>query len=229
MLGEARLMIKDAEDMGGLDFVFESKLTPTDQDDAEVAPHRDNHSANAYKAISKRQVDPESSGLSRATNFCHTCGKKGHNRYECQNHMNPHCNCSHRTWSQSEEAKDFKRIGHEFFVPNVYINGELTRDTNNPGAATYVYPTDDVENDFFSPGGAQDDRPTKKQKLANSNNNKYKSHPPHPDRDYDRANTNKLSSNYKGKSKSQLANPSTDVIEYARELPSMKQLLSAVS
>ena len=29
-------MIKDAEDMGGLDFVFESKLTPTDQDDVEV-------------------------------------------------------------------------------------------------------------------------------------------------------------------------------------------------
>ena len=90
MLGEARQMIKDAEDMGGLEFVFESKLTPTNQDDAAVAPHRDNHSANAYKAISKRQVDPESSGLSWATNFCHTCGKKGHNRYECQNHMNPH-------------------------------------------------------------------------------------------------------------------------------------------
>ena len=30
MLGEARQMIKDAEDMGGLDFVFESKLTPTE-------------------------------------------------------------------------------------------------------------------------------------------------------------------------------------------------------
>ena len=56
-------MIKDAEDMGGLDFVFKSKLTPTDQDDAEVAPHRDSHSANAYKAISKHQVDPESSHL----------------------------------------------------------------------------------------------------------------------------------------------------------------------
>ena len=173
MLGEARQMIKDAEDMGGLDIVFESKLTPTDQDYAEVVPHRDNHSANAYKAISKRQVDPESSGLSRATNFCHTCGKKEHNRYECQNHMNPHCNRSHCTWSLSEEAKDFKRIGHDHFVPNVYINGELTRETNNPGAATYLYPTDDVENDFSPPGRAQDDRPTKKQKLAYTNNNKY--------------------------------------------------------
>ena len=72
MLGEARQMIKNAEDMGGLDFVFESKLTPTNQDDAEVAPYCDSHSANAYKAIPKRQVDPESSGISRATNFCHT-------------------------------------------------------------------------------------------------------------------------------------------------------------
>ena len=64
----------------------------------------------------------------------------------------------------------------------------------------------------------------------NNNNkyNKYKSNQTQPDRDNDRANTNKLSSNYKGKSKSQLAKPITDTIEYARNLPSMKQLLSAV-
>ena len=145
--------------------------------------------------------------------------------------MNPHCNRNQSTWSQSEEAKDFKRIGHDHFVPNVYINGEITRETNNPVAATYVYPTDDVENDFSPPERAQDDRPTKKQKLAYNNNNKYtkyKSNQAQPDWDNDRSNTNKLSSNYKGKSKSQLANPITDFIEYARELPSIRQLLSAV-
>ena len=94
-----------------------------------------------------------------------------------------------------------------------------------------MYPTDDFENDFSPPGRAQDDRPTKKQKLANNNNNKhnkYKSNQTQPDRDNDRSNTNKLSSNYKGKSKSQLANPITDIIEDARESPSMKPLLSAV-
>ena len=76
----------------------------------------------------------------------------------------------------------------------------------------------------------QDDLPTKKQKLAYNNNNnnkynnynKYKSNQTQPDRDNDRFNTNKLSSNYKGKSNSQIAKPITESIEYARNLPSMK-------
>ena len=236
MLGEARQMIKDAEDMGGLDFVFESKLTLTDQEDSEVAPHRDNHSANNYKAITKRQVDPESSGLSRATNFCHTCGKKGHNRYECPNFMNPHCNRTQCTWSQSEECKEFKRIGHEHFVPNVYIGANLTHDTNFPGAATYVYPTEDVENDFSPPGRIQDNRPPKKQKQAHFNNSKYNNRNDQKgdrnnrdDRDTnDRSNTNKLSSNYKGKSKSNPTATHIELIEESRNLPMMQQLLSAI-
>ena len=45
-------------------------------------------------------------------------------------------------------ATEFRKIGHDHFVPNVLLNGEMTRTTNNPGAATYVYPTDDVENDM---------------------------------------------------------------------------------
>ena len=48
----------------------------------------------AYKAIAKRQPDiPRYPGLDRNTKSCHTCGRSGHNHYNCRLHMNPHCNC----------------------------------------------------------------------------------------------------------------------------------------
>ena len=59
-------------------------------------------------------------------------------------------------------ATEFRRIGHDHFIPNVLLNGEMTRTTNNPSAATYVYPTDDVENDM---GPAAKDDPCGPMKL----------------------------------------------------------------
>ena len=76
MLGEAHQMIKDAEEMGGLDFVVESKLTPTDQDDAEVAPHRDSHSANAYKAVALLGLRATEAGSKGAWTKGRCCGAK---------------------------------------------------------------------------------------------------------------------------------------------------------
>ena len=79
-------------------------------------------------------------------------------------------------------ATEFRRIGHDHFIPNVLLNGEMTRRTNNPGAATYVYPTDDVENDM---GPAAKDDP---RKSNNNNNNKAKANNNNNNRNNDRSN-----------------------------------------
>ena len=153
--------------MGGLRYDFETKITPDTLSSSNIM-----QLSASYRTISKRESDAFP-GLSKTVGTCHTCGRAGHNRYDCRNFMNPHCNNTCCTWSQSSIATEFRRIGHDQFVPNVLLNGEMTRTTNNPGAATYVYPIDDVENDM---GPAAKKYPRKTNNNNNKNTNKKANH-----------------------------------------------------
>ena len=136
-LAKCRAVVVDAHNMGGMRFRYKTKLTKADLEDDP-----DETGPLTYKKILK--IDRgDTSGTSRSASMCHTCGSQNHMRYDCPLFMNEHCNNTHCTWDESEAAADFRRIGHAQWKPNVHINGTITRYTSNPGAATYVYPTDD--------------------------------------------------------------------------------------
>ena len=148
-------------------------------------------------------------------------------------------------------ATEFRRIGHDQFVPNVLLNGEMTRTTNNPGAATYVYPTDDVENDM-GPAAKEDPRKTNNNNNNNNNNNKKANHNNNnrnndrsnrdndrkDNRDNDRKDNRDTDRNenrdtrdikdrgYKGKRESKI--PYAENISETRILPNMQMLLSTI-
>ena len=135
-LAKCRAIVENAHGMGGLSFRFATKLTLADMQDPDAGPA-------TYKRLMNIDLTQATSGIARDADMCHTCGADSHNRYACPLFMNEHCNNTHCTWDESEAAADFRRIGHAQWKPNVHINGTITRYTSNPGAATYVYPTDD--------------------------------------------------------------------------------------
>ena len=105
-LAASRQFVNDAQDLGNSEYTWS---TPSEDPDArepkrlktalssapsnKVSFNHDEESPVAKsKPIAKRKPDhSEYPGMNRTTLLCHTCGKYGHNRYRCANHMNEHC------------------------------------------------------------------------------------------------------------------------------------------
>ena len=249
-LQKSRQTVEDAQNMGGLLYNFKTRLTLREQ--AETPPN-EYVPQSKYKSMFSRSQDYEHNGLSRSANTCHTCGEVGHNRYTCTLFMNQHCNNTHTTWSQSPEAADFRRIGHSHFVPNIYLNGEVTKVTTNNGASACIYPTEGDITDNGPDESTQNNNKNKNKHNNNNNNNKAESDRNNNDRDNDRnsncntdrnndrdtdrtANRNRGNVNnktgqefgYRGKSKLSLTDTQKLQPDESQEFPTLKQLLSAI-
>ena len=113
-------------------------------------PEADTH-APPYKAIAKRQPDvPRYPGLDRNTKMCHTCGRSGHNRYNCRFHMNEHCNSTHFMWSESPMGIEWKRLGHKYFVIDAHLpSGGVSRERKQIHVtANFEFPTEEEDIDM---------------------------------------------------------------------------------
>ena len=76
-LGDSRRTVEDGQNMGGINYTFETKLTA---DEMSVGPEKD-QPPTTYKSITK--VGPEKfPGTSRLATICHTCGMTNHKLHE---------------------------------------------------------------------------------------------------------------------------------------------------
>ena len=170
ILAYCRNIVISAKHMGGHSFTYKtdeetsssSSSSSTAVTNVPKVPYQD-------KPIAKRLPDT-TPGTDRNVNLCHTCGRPGHNRFNCSFHMNPHCNRTHTTWKQSPECQQFKEIGHNHFMPNVRLScGETTKVTNHAGADSYVYPVDE-DDDYIDALNASDNRRNNNNRGSNNNN-----------------------------------------------------------
>jgi hypothetical protein len=153
-LRDGRRTVEDADKMGGKNYTFITPLSPSASVTAGKSTGPPSTNAAPYKPIAKRQPDePFYPGLDRTIDFCHTCGRTGHNRYACRNHMNPHCNNTNLTWNKSPVYRDFQQVGHNHFVPYITLaNGEYTKQSKNASVPyDFEFPTEEEDVDFGPP------------------------------------------------------------------------------
>ena len=163
-LAQSRQIVNDAQELGNSEYAW---TTPSEDQDArehkrlkpaissapsqKVSFNHDEESPVAKsKPIAKRKPDTsEYPGMNRTTLLCHTCGKYGHNRYRCANHMNEHCNNTHLPWSKSPMGIEFKRYGFQTFAPYKTLGDVMTNLYQpNPPSEGFEYPTEEEDIDM---------------------------------------------------------------------------------